>query len=405
MRDRRAPTGRIDRRSLLLGGAALAAAPLVLLSDEWQGGARAGQAATLDAADFRSRGASDLDVLRRAFAAWARAGGTLRLEPGHVYDLGFKRGAEPVFALAGLTGATLAGNGASLRIRTVSDHLYAMLSLSGYRGLTIENLHGEDLGYRDQLAGAKFISLESGPDHDATDLHLSNVSATRVVSFVQVEGAPAPHRVRGIRFDPDCRAERVYYAFCCLNQGDGARGGFATLHCRRSYLPYGVTDHELSIRVAHGSLDEAPAAESCAIIKSYGRPTTNIRLAIAFSGTLPWVAIENEGPVPGSCVTLEHEPTDAAASLIADIDLDIEVAPGTADPYGVHRLMLRSRRAGAVEIGPTRNVWRNIAVRGNLRPGRAPAIFSVSRPEAGELRVARASGATISAPGFRIRET
>jgi hypothetical protein len=393
----------IDRRSLVIGGAAAAVLPLALVSSRWQGAAGAGQASLIEAAAFRSGAMSDLDVLRRAFAAWTQAGGTLRLEPGHVYDLGVKRGDEPVFVLAGLTGATLDGNGATLRIRTVGDHLYPLLSLYGYRDLVIQNLHGEDLGYADGLSGTKFIRIEPGP-RDSLNLRLVGVTARRVVSFVEVQGPPEPFRVRGIHFEGGCRAERAYYGLCCLNQGDEATGAFSTVDCRRSYFPYGVTGHDLRIAVSHGSLEQAPAAESCALIKSYGRPTTAIRLAIAFSGALPWVAIENAGPVPGSCVTLEHEPEDGRPSLIADVDLTIDVAAGTADPYGVHRVMLRSRRpGGAVETGRTRNVWRNVAIRGNLRPGRAPAIFSVAQPEAGELRVASASRATISAPGFRIR--
>jgi hypothetical protein len=400
------PQLRINRRDLIVGAAACAMAPAAACSGNT---AQASEEPVLRVADFRAAGGSDLEVLGRAFAAWmARGSGTLELERGRLYDLGVKRGTQPVFAFNGLAGARLAGNGATLRIRTVSDEYYPLLVFYHYRGVTIDNLHAEDLGYDGAVRGAEFIRAESG-DWDSFDLRLDNVSGDRLLGFLMVKGPAGPRRVRGIHIEPNCRVSNTFYALNCQDQGDAITGGFSTHNCRRSYFPYGVTGHDLVIRVTHDGLAAAPGAESCALIKTYGRPTTDIRLAIAFAGTMPWASVNGDSITPGSCVTLEHHPAaDAPPTLIADIDLRIDVAAGTSDPYGAHRLLLRCiGPGGATASGPTRNVWRGIRVRGDLRPGSGPAIFTTSVPTVPTEILVDAKSLPAAAPlrahGFSVR--
>lgn len=355
----------------------------------------------IHAGSFRAPGLSDRQVLTLAFAAWIRRGsGVLELERDHVYDLGVQRDGSNVFVVFGLRNAVLAGNGATLRINSQVNAPFNLLYLARYAGLRIENLNCLDTGYRGSYnAGAKFIVLDAAVN-DSVDLTLDNVAGEGLVSFIHVQASPNGPRVRGIRIMPNCRATRVFYALNCVDSGDDVSGGFSTFNCARSYFPYGVQRHNLRIRIDHRGPRFGPTAEAAVLIKSYGRPTRDIRVDLTFSGVLA---------ANGACVALEHQHDRASASVIEDVDIRIVIAPGTQDPFNIARLALRSFRPDAtLETGSTRNVWRRIRVSGDLGPGRSPAISSRSLPaEVGEITIARgtvgAEGGNILAPGFRIR--
>jgi hypothetical protein len=136
-------------------------------------------------------------------------------------------------------------------------------------------------------------------------------------------------------------------------------------------------------------------------IKSYGRPTSNLRVDVTFAGVL----------VPnGSLTTLEHQHDPSAGpSVIEDIDLRISIAPGTVDPYRVPRVTLRSYLLdNSLENGPTINIWRRIRLSGDLGPRGAPTIVSRVLPRTPvDITIARgtigAEPGNITAPGFRFR--
>jgi hypothetical protein len=278
---------------------------------------------------------------------------------------------------------------------------FNLLSLAHYRNLRIENLNCLDTGYHGiYQEGGKFIVLDAA-DRDSVDLTLDNVAGEGLVSFIQAQGLPGSPRVRGIRIMPNCRATRVFYVLNCQDNGDDVSGGFSTFNCARSYFPSGVTGHDLTVRIHHQGAGFGPIAETAVPIKSYGRPTSGIRLDVTFSGVLASV---------GACVTLEHQHDPAGPpSVIEDVDLRITIEPGTADPLNIPRLILRSYLPDrSQQIGRTTNIWRRITVGGDLRPGAGPAIYSRVDPvEAAELTIARgtlgADSRNISAPGFRIR--
>lgn len=411
--DHRRPslTKPIARRRFLTGAAAWTLPPLLLNCRQGPATAAAGERdlRALYVADFREPGLSDRQVLDRAFAAWVPRGRVLHLEPGRVYDLGSHRGPRNVFALHGVQNGVIAGNGATLRIHNDGPQAFNLFYLAHYSNLRIENLHCVDTGWRAK-SGAKFIVLDAG-NRESLNLSLDNVSGERLVSFIHIQGRSGGPRVRGVRIAPNCRATRVYYGLTCLDNGDDISGGFSTYHCRRSYFPYGVTNHDLVIKVHHGGWSMGPAAETPILIKSYGRTTSRIRLDVSFYGILAWAYDLNGNIHPGSCVTLEHQHAEeAGVSVIEDIDLRINVARGTTDPYACHRLVMRSYGPdpNPIEQTRTRNIWRRIRLSGELRPGRAPAIFSRALPasSADITIVAGTTGADpddIRAPGFLFR--
>lgn len=392
----------VARRQFLIGAGCALASPLFGLRTAF-----AQTSPLIEAESFRLRGMSDLETLTRAFRAWDQRGtGTLALEPGRIYDLGAKRDARNIFPLSRLANAILAGNGATIRIHTLGNVIYDLFQFSNYRNIRIENLHGTDTGYRDDMQGAKFIVL--APGHSGSrGVVLDNVSAERLPCMIRAEGPPA-RRVSGIHIVPNCRAERVYKPFSCENQGDNVTGGYSTNNCRRSYFPYGVSDHDLDIRIHHDNPRGGLGAETCALIKTYGRATRNISVRLDFSGVLPWAARNGRTGVPGSCVTLEHEHSPRQGpSLIENIDLTINIDPRAADPFGAHRVALRSYDQNLREEIRTANVWRNIRIAGDLRPGRNAAIFSRAQPNVpGDLRIPSSLlqriGGSIEAPGFAI---
>ena len=397
------PPGSCGRRRFLASAAAWMLAPLLLNCRQARAGAPAaqeGRQGPLFVADFRSAGMTDRQVLERAFRAWTERGsGTLNLEPGRVYDLGSHGDGTTVFTIFGVERAVLAGNGATLRIHSNVHEYYSLLYLVHYRDFRIENLSCLDTGYDGTAqGGAKFIVIDAG-QRESVDLTLDNVAGEALVSFINIQGLPGGPRVRGVRIMPNCRATRVFYALTCQNNGDDITGGFSTFDCARSYFPYGVNHHDLQIRIHHRGADFGPVAETAVLIKSYGPPTSNIRLDAAFSGVLA------SGKF---CVVLEHQHDPAGApSIIEDIDLRITVEPGTIDPNGVRRLALRSWAGTTEEIGRTRNIWRRIRLGGNMRGRGATAIYSRASPiVAGDITIVRGTigieQGDISAPGFLV---
>jgi hypothetical protein len=355
----------------------------------------------LHVADFRSEGMNDRQVLERAFRAWTqRGGGTLHLERDRVYDLGSQRDGSNVFVIFGLRDAILAGNGATLRIHSDVHEYFNLLYLAHYQNFRIENLSCLDTGYGGTYqAGGKFIVLDAG-ERESLGLTLDNVAGEGLVSFVHVQGIAGGPRVRGIRIMPNCTATRVFYGLTCLNNGDDVSGGFSTFNCARSYFPYGVNGHDLDIKINHRGAAYGPIAETSVLIKSYGPPTSDIRLDVTFSGVIASTRF---------CVLLEHQHGPGTpASIIEDVDLRITVAPGTDDPNGVQRLALRSYAGDAEEVGRSGNIWRRIRLGGDLGRGGALAVYSRVVPVvAGDITIARgtvgAGPGEVSAPGFQIR--
>ncbi len=395
------PPGSMGRRRFLASAAAWTLAPLLLNCR--RAGAAAAQGVRqepLSVADFRSAGMSDRRVLERAFRAWTERGsGILNLEPGRVYDLGPHRDGSAVFTLFGLEDAVLAGNGAMLRIRSEVQEYYNLLYLAHYRNMRIENLNCIDTGYRGEpVVGARFLVIDAS-QRESLNLTLDNVAGENLVAFITAQGSPNGPRVRGIRIMPNCRATRVFYGLSCQNNGDDVSGGFSTFDCGRSYFPYGVENHDLRIRVSHRGPGFGPTAETPVLIKSYGRPTSGIRLDVTFSGVLAWT---------GFCAILEHQHDPGAPpSLIENVDLRITVESGTADPNGLRRLGLRSWAGSTEEVGRTANVWRHIRFGGSLRPGSGAAVYARVRPDPpADITIAPgttgADAARIEAAGFRF---
>lgn len=327
---------------------------------------------------FRRALLSDYEVLAAAFDAWAKVGGTLQLERAHIYQLGARAKHKDWFVLDNVENAVLDGNGATFKVHSAPGSASSILRLSNCRNVRVRNLAAMDTGFRNEQSGARFLALSAG-SRSSGPFVFENLKGFRLLTFLHADGPAAPHRVEGISLEKNCAALQCYYAINFQDQGDGLRGQLTATNCRRAYFPYGVSNHNLSIAVHHDGLSVAPSAESAVLIKSYGRPTRNMRLRVAFSGVLAWVAV-NEKLTPGSCVTLEHQSQSGQPGVIENVSVFIDIASGTSDPFSVHRFTMRSYSAAGIPEVRTNNIWRNIHIGGNLRPGRAAAITLASVP-------------------------
>lgn len=315
---------------------------------------------SVNASSFRKPGMSDLDVLRATLMAWQEQGsGTCYLEQGRLYDLGQVATGPDLMAFGHLDQATLDGNGAKIVARSAPGLVWNLFSIANVSNLLITNLSATDLGYRDRAAGMKMIVLQPGV-RGTSGVRLENVTAERVLSFVQAQGPAAPNRVGAVTFGDGCVARRCYYALCCVEQGDDITGLVRAIDCRRAYLVYGVNRHRLKLDIIHHGAPDVPASRSPVLIKSYGRPTSDLVLTARFGGSLPW---NGQGPGdPGSCVMLEQQPAPGQRGIIEGIDLTIEIDPGIPDRNHARLLTLSSVSASGSEEHQTNNVWRDIAL-------------------------------------------
>ena len=348
-----AASGRFSRRSVLVGGM------LVNLGALAQQGPTA--AAAVNVADYRRAGRSDREVLRLAIAAWEqRKTGALLLERARVYNLGVVGSGPDLFAISGLTHATLEGNGAVLLASSEPNTAWNCLSFSNVSGLEIRNLGFRDSGTIDAGSGMKALVFQPGTQ-GSRKVRLRAVTARNVLALVQAQGpfAGAP-RVADVFFDADCAAVGSYYALCCQDQGDRFSGEIRTVNCRRSYIAYGVSDHDFVLDINHDLNDRNPPTRSAILIKAYERATRGLTMRARFNGELPLRGMAPDDP--GASVLIEVQGSGPEQAPISDVRVEIDDSRARIGSFRPAIVALSTVDAAGRAVARPQRVFQNITV-------------------------------------------
>jgi len=344
---------RISRRTILAGGM------VVLIGTS----ALHGQPQTelIDAAAFRRAGRSDLEVLRLAVDAWQKARtGTLRLEANRKYDLGRITAGPDLFAISGLEDAILDGNGALVLANSAPDTAWNCFSFSNVTGLAIRNLRFRDVGTVDARSGMKALVFQPGTV-GISAVRLRDITAQGVLAMVQTQG-PYLHtpRVADIAFESGCMAANSYYALCCQNQGDHISGVLTTVNCRRSYLVYGVSGHDLQLFVTDSASRDRAPSRSAVLIKAYDVPTRDLRIRTRFIGvsSLRGKAVGD----PGASVMLEVQGSSATQAPVSNVSIEIDDSGLRFDGPAPAAVALSTVDAGGRAVPRPQGVFENIVV-------------------------------------------
>lgn len=275
--------------------------------------------------EFRRAGMNDRDVIAAASKRFQSTGsGVLRFGAGRVYDLGSITDGPDLFAISGIVAARLEGNGARLVATSTPGAVWNCFSFSNIDGLEIADLNFWDRGFRGEAAGMKALVFQPGVS-GTRNVQLSNIRAEQVLSMVQTQGpvAGAP-RVEKIVLANGCEAIRSYYGLCCQDQGDFLSGALQATNCRRPYLVHGVEGHDLDLRIENDGAGTFAPSRAPVLIKSYGRPTTRMKLKLVFAGDLPFHGKSNADP--GSCIMLEVQGGKSSRPRIWGLDMAVDLS-------------------------------------------------------------------------------
>lgn len=306
--------------------------------------------------DGAGRGTDDRLAIKNAIERARRAGGgEIHFTPRREYDLGTAGPGETFIELQDLHGIRFVGHGARLRCRTVGSGQTQLFFAQRSSNLAFEDLHARDDGAntRVEWKGMAFLHCETtaGP---IAQVRLSRIEVESAVSALIVTGQADSVRARGFTLDRVI-ARNCYYGACFEENGDDVRGTLSAQNCRRAYFAYGVEDHALHLEIGHDAL--APGGDAALLIKRYARDTRRIALSARFEGMLAW----------RNLAKLEQQPPGGRTGIIEDIALDIDVAPGTFDPWGTVGLGISAYR-GDKPVARSGDIWRNVTLSGCLGP-------------------------------------
>lgn len=353
---------------------------------------------------------TDKERVLASLADWLTLGGAWHWARGKEYDFGNQAVSASLITIYNPKDcSTIEGNGATIKTTTTANAYYNVLYAVKYKNLTIRNLNYTDAGFLTQVglghvgsAGGKFIVIDNDGVSENNGLTLENCYANEALAFLSCQGDEPANRTQNIYIAPNCRAKNVFYVLSFQNNGDGVRGGITAVNPGRVYFLYGVTNHDLDIKVSHDGI--ASGATSLCLIKRYAHDTTGIRLRLAVSGSM---AAHN------TLVTCEHSNVSGSASRIDGVDVEINVAPGTTDTVPTRRLHFSSIDADVAPFifntGNVAHVSTNVKLRGNLGNSTVPHVradYTATSPCLIDV-----SGAifgyslvqTVDAPGFVIR--
>jgi hypothetical protein len=343
----------------------------------------------LHAEDFRyntdGTSRTDTQTLTYAFAAWMlRGGGSLTLGQNRTYALGSYSfvGITEIFPLTGLRNAVLDCNGAFITLTSTATGVRPFLfPLRDYQNVTIKNLKVQDYGTDVTVnwRGVYVICpLGDVSNKSGFNLTLDNINVASAVAFLNCGGTLSA--IEGITVLPNCQASSCYYGLSFQEAGNSVTATLLTTDCLRSYFPYGVRRHVVTINCIHSV--GTPGAEAMCLIKRYQLDTGDIDLTIAVTGSTE--AFDN-------IVKIEHQPT-SGVSTISNISIHYKLDPALAmamtnaactlfnQPLGskTKPLTLSSYLTGGTEeTVTTANIWRKIVMSGNI--SMAPGDHVVAR--------------------------
>jgi hypothetical protein len=374
----------MKRRRLLAAAAAL---PVVRL-------ARAASGPTIDVKRLGAYGdgrMSDLATVREAIQTAARRPGSTVLFPRGQYFLGTASDSYLVSA-KGLRDVRIVGEDATIACRSVNG-TSTMLELEGCRNVTVEGLAFRDHGLKRDVnwLGAAAIRLSNARSAGCQDITIAHCSFDSVLGAVvsrYTEDDPEL-RTRGIELS-DLTVRRSYYGFNFQDNGDDLVA--RRIRCddvKRSYFPYGVSNHDVELDTANNATGFTDV-----LIKCFHRDTARIM-----------VRVRCRGKRGGDAILALDNQHERGRGTIRGIDawLDVDDADCKLD-----RVVLISSldRDGRIQKHTT-NRWDDIALDGNVRICDQTKLIDIMSVAAtpGTLRIgaalARNPRLPASFPGFR----
>ena len=334
----------------------------------------------------------DLRQLRAAVAAAGEhsAGATVYFPPGE-YFLG---AADDSWLLTatGLRNVRFLGERATISCRSVNGSS-SMLVLAGCRNVTVEGLSFRDHGLdRDKQIGAAGIRLVNDASAGCDSIEVKDCTFEMVDSGVVCRTFDEPRRarIRGITLT-NLSVSRSLYGFNFQDAGDNVVGrGLRCSDVKRSYFPYGVTNHDIELDTRNNATGFTDVLISC-----YKQDTTNIRVNVKCRAKRGGDAIIN----------LDHnneEPNRLLRNI--RIEADIDDVDCRLDAAILFRARDRNRKTEAV----TARRWEAISIDGDIRICDKTKLFdfeSVSKTP-GTLqigpRLARHPRLPKNFPGFNV---
>jgi hypothetical protein len=258
----------------------------------------------------------------------------------------------------------------------------------------VEGLAFRDHGLKREVnwLGASALRLSNARSAGCRDIAIAHCTFDSVMGAVvsrYTEDDPGL-RTRGIELS-DLTVRRSYYGFNFQDNGDDLVA--RRIRCddvKRSYFPYGVSNHDFELDTANNATGFTDV-----LIKCYHRDTERIKVRVRCRGKRSGdaiVALDNQhergrGVIRGIDVWLDVDDADCKLARVVLIS--------SLDPDG--RIQAR-----------TANRWDDIALDGNVRICKETELIDVMSVSAtpGTLRIgpalARNPRLPSSLPGFRV---
>ena len=295
----------------------------------------------------------DLRQLREAvrIAGERRGGATIFFPPGNYYLGGI--GDSALLVARGLENVRFLGDRATISCRSAygqSD----MLQLAGCRNITIEGLKFRDHGFKREIdwLGAAAIRLANDGRVGCDNIDIKNCEFDSVLSAVvcrRPDDLSDRTRCRNIRLT-DLRVARSYYGFNFQDNGDNVTGrGLRCSDVRRSYFPYGVSNHDIEIEAVNNATGYADV-----LIKCYHNDTVGIK-----------VKVKSRGKRGGDAIVILDQQHERGRGTIRTVNLDLDV--DDADCLLNAVVLIRSLDAKGRPERQTQSRWDDITIDGDVR--------------------------------------
>ena len=333
----------IGALAALAPGASLAAAPARMAEN------------TIDVKALGAFGNGKLPDLRQIREAIRRAadspgGATVYFPPGE-YFLGSADDAVLLMA-EGLRDVRLVGERAALTCRSVSGQS-TILQLSGCRNVVVEGLTFRDYGLKRDInwLGAAGIRIANMATSGSQNIDIRNCAFDSVLAGVVCRRSEDNPRLRSRDIKlTNLKVSRSYYGFSFQDNGDNVVGrGLFCDDVKRSYFPFGVTNHDIELETINNSTGFTDV-----LIKCYHSDTSRIKARVKCRGKRSGDAIV--------ALDQQHEKGSGTIRQI-DLQLDIDDVDCRLDTV----VLIRSFTHSGTYEKQTQNRWEDIAIDGEVR--------------------------------------
>ena len=302
----------------------------------------------------------DLQVVREAMrmAAAQRGGATVYFAPGE-YFLGAADATVLVDAKA-LRNVRIVGERAVLACRSVEGQS-SMLTLSGCQGTTVEGLRFRDHGANRNIdwLGAAAINLATDGARGCENIEIRDCTFDSVLTAVLSREDGEGGRCRDIRLQ-NLSISKSYYGLNFQNNGDHVTARNLRFDdVKRSYFPYGVTDHDVELETLNNATGYTDV-----LIKCYTRETARLRVKVYCRNKRGGDAIVG--------IDQQHA---GGRGVIRDLTIELDVAEADCGLDAV--VMMRAFDSRAQFQRSTSNRWDRISIDGNVHICEKTKLFEV----------------------------